>query len=231
MFNAESLLGIRQKRTLPELEEDLFGHLKRAKIVTNAPSTTSRINYYQRLQEDPSQKILDDRPRPDSDIPPVPLLYEGFGHFLDIMDGGIYVPGLSDVDVHQLRQRVDDLASEMTKYFDNEDARRDAGLPLVDRIFSARRGTTIPGLHASAIGSAKSDGHNVGNHGAGTLVVEFKNWITDITCLPQVELTCYFARLIANQMGDTAHRQIFLGWRVPCLGLTIVGKFKSGFPC
>ena len=217
---SSSFLGIRRKRALPELEEDVFGRLKRAKVVTNVPSITSRINNYQRLQEDPSQKILDDQP--DSDIPPVPLLYKGFGHFLDIMDGRIDVPGLCDVDVHRLRKRVDDLASEMTEYFDNEDAWRDAGLPLIDRIFSARRGTAIPGL----CGSAKSDDHNVASHGAGTLVVELKNWITDITCLPQVELTCYFARLIASRMGDTARRQIFLGWGVPCLCLTIVGKFK-----
>ncbi|KIL58377.1 hypothetical protein M378DRAFT_170630, partial [Amanita muscaria Koide BX008] len=98
--------AIPQKRMLSEPPENVFGRLKRAKIVTNEPSDIGTSEKYQSLQGDPSERILDDRPKPDDDIPPISLLYEGFGHFLDIMDGHKNVPGLADVDVQELRMKV-----------------------------------------------------------------------------------------------------------------------------
>jgi hypothetical protein len=37
------------------------------------------------LQESREDRILDDCPKPDSDIPPLPLLYSGFGEFHDFI--------------------------------------------------------------------------------------------------------------------------------------------------
>jgi hypothetical protein len=51
---------------------------------------------YKHLQQEPS---VDSRPEPDPDIPPIPLLYKSFGHFLDIMDAHDNVPRLSDIDI------------------------------------------------------------------------------------------------------------------------------------
>ena len=223
-FFLSGLPDIRGKRTAPELAEGVFERLKRAKVVTKAPSDTGRSATYERLQQDPSEKILDDRPEPDPDIPPIPLLYDGFGHFLDIMDARVDVPGLADVDVLELRKAVDDLACKMAGYFSKEDDRRDAALPCLNRIFSARRGVNIPPLYASAIGSVRTDGHNTATHGAGTMVVEFKNWSTGISALPQIEVVGYVARLNATGMNDEARRQLYLRWRVPCVGMTIVGE-------
>jgi len=176
-----------------------------------APSDTAKSAVYEQLQQEPSEKILDDRPEPDADIPPIPLLYEGFGHFLDIMDGRDNVPGLADVNVRELWEAVDDLASKMTRYFSNVDGRRDAALPCLTRIFSARRATKIPPLHAAAISSIITNGHNTATHGAGTMVVEFKNWSTGVSALPQVELACYVAHLNAMGMDEVnACRQLYL---------------------
>jgi len=97
--------GIREKRVLSEPAEDIFNRLKRAKIVTNAPSETAKPTLYEDIQGEPSERILDDRPEPDLDIPPVSLLYKGFGHFLDIVDGRDDVLGLADVDVWRLREK------------------------------------------------------------------------------------------------------------------------------
>jgi hypothetical protein len=106
----------------------------------------------------------------------VALLYEGFGHFLDIMDGCHDVPGLADadIDVVKLQTEVDELASKMSEYYKHEDDRREAALPCLTRIFSAHRGIQIPPLYAAAIGSVRSDGHNHATRGAETMVVEFK---------------------------------------------------------
>ncbi|KAF8330667.1 hypothetical protein F5887DRAFT_1287113 [Amanita rubescens] len=212
--------AIQQKRTLPE-QDDMFNRLKRAKTTTDAPSKTAKSEAYESLQRDPSQKIFDDRPEPDPHFPPVALLYEGFGHFLDIMDGRRDVPGLTDIDIMELHKEVDGFASQMNRFYQNEDARREAGLPYLARIFSARRGTQIPPLQASSIGSARTDGHTTGPLGAGTFCAVFKNKITGIGAIPQVELTCYVVRLNAMRMDDD--RELYLRWRVPCLGLTIIG--------
>ena len=93
----------------------------------------------------------------------------------------------------------------------HEDDRRDAALPCLARIFSARRGSKIPPLYA-----VSSDGHKFATHGAGTIVVEFGNGITGISATPHVEL----ARLYSTE----ARRRLYPGWRAPCLGLTIVGE-------
>jgi hypothetical protein len=187
------------------------------------PSTTAKPEVYELLQKDePSERIFDDRLEPDPDIPSVVLLYEGYGHFLDIMDGRDNVPGLADIDVMKWRSEVDELASRMNRYFIDEDARREAVLPCLTRIFAAHRGIKIPPLHAAAIGSS---GHNLATHGAGTIVVEFKNRITGITAIPQIQVACYVARLNARMDAVEAHRQLYLRWRVPCVGLTIVGEW------
>jgi hypothetical protein len=60
------------------------------------------------------------------------------------------------------------------------------------------------------------------------MVVEFKNWSTGVSALPQVELACYVAHLNAMGLDEVnACRQLYLRWRVPCVGLTIVGELDT----
>ena len=212
-------VAIQQKRTLHE-PDDIFSCLKRAKIVTTAPSTTAKPEVYEPLQLELFEKIFDDRPKLEPDIPSVALLYEGFGHFLDIMDGRNGVSGLVDINVTELYNEVDTFASKMNEYYEDENDRREAVLPYLTSIFSAHRGIQIPELHAQPIGSVRTDGHNTANHGAGTIVVEFKNEITGINVIPQIELACYVARLNSTKVDE----QLYLGWRIPYLGLAIVGE-------
>jgi hypothetical protein len=186
----------------------------------NPPSTTAKPEFYEPLQQELSEKIFGDRP--ELDPASVVLLYEGFGHFLDILDGRDDVPGLADIDFMKLHREVDEFASKMNRYYSSEDDRGEAVLPCLTRIFSARRGIKIPPLHAAVIGSARTNAHNVATHGAGTMVVEFNNRITEITAIPQVQLACCAARLNATGMDAVkARRQLYLRWRVPCVGLSI----------
>ena len=143
------------------------------------------------------------------------------------MDACDDVPGLADVEVPRLRKEVDDLASKMTEYFNNEYDRRDAALPYLNRIFSARRGIDIPELHASTGVSIGTYSHNTAVHGAGSVATVFKNWVTGISSLPHIELVCYIARLNAKAMNEEARRQLYLRWRVPCVDLTIVGELDA----
>ncbi|KAH8990753.1 hypothetical protein EDB92DRAFT_1996290 [Lactarius akahatsu] len=208
---------IPQKRSVPQ-QGDVHSQFKRTKVATLAPSSLAASQRYVRLQQDSRERILDDRPEPDHQIPPIPLLYSGFGHFLDIMDGRNDVPGLANIKVAELQMAVDALATEMTRFFELEFQRREKGLEHLKDIFAARRGTTIPRTSVSAIGSAISDGHNVANNGTSSIVVEFKNSPTEVSAVPQVQVAGFVAHLNA-----ALKKEAYLQWRVPCLGLTIVG--------
>ena len=165
---------------------------------------------------------MDDRPTPDLSIPPIPLLYHGFGHFLDIMDGRDDVPGLVDVKAAELRTAVGRLATKMTELTETEEDRREQGLVCLREIFTARQGVEIPQISSSAIGSISSDGHNIRKDGTSSIVVVFEKLQTGTPTLPQVEVAGYFAHLNAR-LNPEVYRQ----WRVPCLGMTIVGELYS----
>ena len=189
-------------------------------MVEIAPSKISSITAYKSLQGDSRQKILDDRPSPDKDIPPVVLLYHGFGLFYDIFHGQINIPQLEKIDEPRFAQNVDRFLQLMGSYYLKEDARRNEGLKIINDILTSRSDAgNIPPLAASSILNYRSDGHMVGPHGGAVCVTEFKNEIHSISSVPYVEATAY-----AAQTHTAVIPALFRGWRVPCLGLTIVGK-------
>ncbi|KAH9039991.1 hypothetical protein EDB84DRAFT_1559955 [Lactarius hengduanensis] len=203
------------KHPIPE-PLDVHSRLKRTRLATQPPSILASSKNYASLQQNSQERLLDDRPEPDLGIPPIPLLYSGFGHFLDITHSCDNVPGITDIKVVQLRKAVDRFATNMTTLIEKEEVWREKGLDDLEKIFKARDGTKIPQISPSAIGSARSDGHNMVD-GTSTIVVEFKRSLAGITALPQVEVAGYVARLDARLAKET-----YLRWRVPCLGLTIV---------
>ena len=87
---------------------------------------------------------------------PMSHLSHFFTKFLDIMHGRYDVPGHSDIGVAVLHKAVDELAKQMTRYFDSQDVRREAGLPCLNRIFSAYKGIKIPTLAAASIGYVRT---------------------------------------------------------------------------
>jgi len=179
---------------------------------------------YRSIQNRSSQRILDDRPGRDEDLPPISLIYDGFGYFLDIFHGHLDVPGLSDICLTELQDRVDAFADSMCCFYTHEDDCRDAGTPHVNSIFAARTGVTmIPELWPGAIGSAVTDGHNIGPHRAPSVVAEYKNWPANNGCIPQVEIAGYVARSHARFVSAELVRR----WRIPTLGLTIVGEHET----
>jgi hypothetical protein len=112
---------------VPELDD--FEQAKRAKLITVAPSDCSKPSYYQNMQRNASQRILDDRPSADLDVPPAPLLYSGFGHFVDIYNGCDDVPYLSNIDFPALEAAVDDFANKMGEFFEKKTIDVTKGFP------------------------------------------------------------------------------------------------------
>ena len=189
-------------------------------MVEIAPSKISSITAYKSLQGDSRQKILDNRPSPDKDIPPVVLLYHSFGLFYDIFHGQINIPQLNKIDEPQFVQNVDRFLQLMGSYYMKENARRNEGLKIINDILTSHSDAgNIPPLAVSSILNYRSDSHMVGSHGGAVCVTEFKNEIHSILSVPYVEATAY-----AAQTHMAVIPALFRGWRVPCLGLTIVGK-------
>jgi hypothetical protein len=113
----------------------------------------------------------------------------------------------------------------MGEFFVNEDARRDEGLPLLNAIFLCRKrdAPTFLALCAESFSGYRSDGHNVAAHHSAGTILEFKNKITGITSIPEIEATAYFAQLnITSRYGS----EFFGRWRVPCLGITVIGECR-----
>lgn len=160
---------------------------------------------------------MDDRPEPDS-VPPASLLYDGFGHFMDIFRRR---EDVLTQEQRNLELAVDNFAELMSGFFDNDDERNMNGLLALNKILSLNSHNK---LAAASIDSTPihSDGHYNGPHDAVSYIVEFKNELVDISSMPLVELIGYVAHSHAQSMRR--HEELYMGWRVPCLGMTIVGE-------
>jgi len=170
---------------------------------------------------------MDDRPKADRFIPPISLLYDGFGVFDDVIQERSPVDGEDSVLGVELWQEVSDFANQMAKFYAEESERRNVVLDHLDRIFRARMDPQVVGesLRASRVGSRQiiSDGHSTGAHGAMVICIECKNELSGISCEPSAELVSYVASSFKEQLNGE-HQALFQGWRVPALGMTQIGE-------
>ena len=207
---------------------------QRLRIANEAPSKVSKPDNYQTLQEQSQQRILDDRPRADRFLPPISLLYDGFGVFNDVIQGRFPVLGEDSILEVELWDKVNAFANQMAGFYDTEAERRGTVLGHLGRIFRARRDPRAVGgsIKASKIGGLQiiSDGHLDGAHGAMVFCIECKNELSGISCEPSAELVSYVASSFKEQL-DGEHRALFHGWRVPALGMTQIGKWIPCAPC
>ncbi|CAA7264505.1 unnamed protein product [Cyclocybe aegerita] len=211
--------GKRRAEQMADLSE--FQQAKKAKLISKSPSEMSKPLNYEAIQKSPSERILDDRPTADEGLPPVPLLYSGFGHFLDIYNGCNDFSELSILDLPRLQVAVEGFAEAMSAFFTDEDARPDAGLPFLNEIFSSRK-SQLPSfahLHAQSFRSLRTDEHNIAAYNAAGTVVVFKNMLTGNRSIPEVEVACYVAQLNARSKEVST---LFDRWRMPYLGITVV---------
>ena len=193
-------------------EDDYLEASKRCKLVTTRPSALNEASTYAELQGDQKERILDDCPKLDTDIPPLPLLYAGFGRFSDFV-GHVANESSNNFDP-DLKDQVDKLV-DMMRGLGYEQAKQDEvqGL-LLDILFPGLRMHFKRGVGDSR---AISDGHVLAAHGGPLLVVEFKRLIT----MAEPQLTGSFLRL-ARQ----AREGVLRGWRLPALGLIVRGEVR-----
>lgn len=192
--------------------------VRKSKLLKSSPSDMGKPSAYKSLQKQSSQRIWDDRPEADT-IPPLSLLYRGFGHFMDHSGLEPHSTICVDSKRRDLERNIDHFATEMSKFYENEAERMVKGLDMINAIL----GRT---LMAASVGSRQfhTDGHYLGPHNAATCVVEFKNEVAEISSIAMVELTAYIGQL--HKQSLERHGDSLMGWNLPCLGMTIIGKLS-----
>ena len=146
----------------------------------------------------------------------------------DIFNDGKHASGLDTRRQESLERTVDDFADNMVRFYDDEGERTTTGLRTLNINFSVPLDGQDNVLHlqgTSVDGRMKSDGHFVGKHGAICCVVEFKNEPCNIHVLADIELTGYIAHSLRVAMSSHQSERVFRGWRVLCLGITVVGEW------
>lgn len=104
----------------PDPSDEYLERIISRKMADISPSKLNEYSQYAGMQKDSKERILDDHPEPDVDIPPLPLLYRGFGHFLDstslaaIRSGTSSPPDIKD-DVDRLVTRLRKIEDEKAK--------------------------------------------------------------------------------------------------------------------
>ena len=140
VLNEETLLVVSSvwsatRQIIPakrKASDEYVGRLKSRKIVIESPSLFNDHSEYAELQKDQAERIMDDRPEPDV-VPPLSLLYRGFGYFLDSTSVAAIQSGTSSY--LEIRGKVDKLVAEVSRIKDEEAKQEDSQDLIRDILF------------------------------------------------------------------------------------------------
>jgi hypothetical protein len=203
-----------QRKHEPETQEEYWQRVKSRKLAKTAPHKLNSASAYASLQNSEHERIWDDCPAPEIAIPPLVLLYSGFGRFVDSTRCAAMSPDtFSDPEITSLKRNVDKIFNVMCEV-NRELGKQDVAKgPLLRILFPDDPGISfrhdIPGQ------SEATDGHILTSHGGPRLIVGFKRTID--MAEPQV---AYFMRLALGA------NQFCRGWRHPTLGIIIRGEVQ-----
>ena len=199
--------------------------LRHLHIAEDPPSTVAKLENYVESQKDAIKRISDDRPGEDTLIAPISLLFQPFGYFRDI-DCGVKVPGEADIHEGELRKKVNALADAMTRFYRSNGERCSRFREHLEVVFDIPRGSIISSKTPDC--ETASDGHVDGAHGAMVLCLECTNEVSTASCEPAVRLVSNVAASFRSR-ADSRYQELFQRWRVPVLGVTLIGKFVLRF--
>lgn len=107
----------------PRIEDDDAGeYLLNSYLATLAPTAVAKPRAVYRMQNQPSERVANDRPNSDDEHLPIALLYHGFGHFLDVANGAS-TDHILNIDLRQFESSVKDFMSSMDTYYLSEMSR------------------------------------------------------------------------------------------------------------
>ncbi|KAI0306271.1 hypothetical protein B0F90DRAFT_1814202 [Multifurca ochricompacta] len=172
------------------------------------------------VQKNPDQRIANDRPNVDADLPPISLMYHGFGQFLDCIHTDS--TNLEHVaNKPKFEMAIDKFICEMSIFYESESARQSKTLDCLNDIFESYLGKQPYSLIIPSIitGQRSTDGHAIGPIGTIEVGVQIKNEFGTSSCDPSVEFAAYYTQsLHAKALQYLENNFLF-----PALGIVVVG--------
>ncbi|KII85721.1 hypothetical protein PLICRDRAFT_56927 [Plicaturopsis crispa FD-325 SS-3] len=192
---------------------------KKARIALEAPSKYSTLFNVSARQEDHEQRVWNDRPECEDRLAPIALLYEGFGRFLDVIDGRD--EDWAGVSRARLESSVTSFCKAMRRHYADDINRRVSIQPLLENALQLY----FPNcFHTSEFGNAGTATCCIESSSLPTIVAVFKNELFSRGTLPEEEaLACMlhsYRRALETQ-GNELHKLHSL--RTAALGITIMG--------
>ncbi|RXW23259.1 hypothetical protein EST38_g2597 [Candolleomyces aberdarensis] len=174
-----------------------YERIKKAKLAVETPSALAKNDEYEITQGNSVERVLDDRPNSDPNIPPIALLYSGFGEFQDTSYDILYS---SDAE------------------------RQKAAVDLINAIFEAQNVSARLGLGANT-GLLPADAYALGPNGFPIAVSDIRNGAVGAGAHSNIRFASYGAHF--HILVDDTTRELFQRWMVPYLGITIVGAYVT----
>ncbi|KAI0306239.1 hypothetical protein B0F90DRAFT_726280 [Multifurca ochricompacta] len=189
-------------------------------FVTNPPSSLGNIHIMHQVQKNPDERIANDRPNVDADLPPISLMYHGFGQFLDcIHTDSTNLECVANKPNFELA--IDKFICEMSMFYESESARQSKTVDCLNEIFESYLGKQPYSLIIPSFitGKRSTDGHAIGPIGTIEVGVEIKNEFGTSSCDPSVEFAAYYSQsLHAKALQYLENNFLF-----PALGIVVVG--------
>ena len=205
-----------QKR--PRIARDHGKYLHKS-LGTMAPSTIAKTSEVYKVQHDPSDRLMNDRPKTDTDRVPIALLYHGFGRFLDVLKGASTHDTLT-FDRRTFEEKVDEFVGFMNEYYRNEGIRNKKAIKSLNGIFECVLGDCSMLMQAIVFEARASDGHALSPTHCIEVILEVKNELSGTGADPIFELSSYYTHAIREE----GSLQGLLGcFPFPALGIVVIG--------
>ena len=202
--------------------DKLIVYLSTSRYVLDAPSSMSKPSEFQDYQGT-ENRILNDRPRKDVQVPPLALLYPPFGQFNDDLFSN-EEPAMRPTDLRKLWFAVEAFASVMCGHIQDEKERQKAILLALNGIFESYKPFRLPPIVPNKVARERvSGGHAKGPAQVMDTVVEFMNEFGSGVTDPEIQYTSYFLQMNDAQMRLGAHKKSFEKHLCPTLGISIIG--------
>jgi hypothetical protein len=188
-----------------------------ANSTVKATSGCSQIKDAHQCQDDANCNCFwEDRPQIIGHMAPIALLYPGYGVFQDIIKGRYPVPEELRCSYEEIECMIDVFATAMRAYYPSELERQKNIGPILNQLLSLCHGN-YSYIESKPIGTMSSD--NPLN--TTEIAIEYRNEIGVGHSLPDRQVLSYMAH--AHRKAIKSHPSIYRGFRVPTLGIIVIG--------
>lgn len=203
----------------PRIEDDDPGEYLNSCLARLAPSTVAKPSVVRGIQNQPSDRVANDRPNSDAEHLPIALLYHGFGHFLDVANGAS-TDYILNIDWPQFESCVVDFMTSMNMYYFSEMDRSGQALCYLNDIFKyCLGGDTQPLTTGTDFPELCSEGHVLGPENTTEVVLQVKNELGSSDADPTIEVSAYYTQ----SLKEDSTKEVISHFLFPALGIVIIG--------